>query len=96
MSANLNNFEDNKETKTSLEQRKTASSRHQHRRSFIRRVKRKFFRGKQQISGVRKNQINAERRFIMALFLGAVLLLVVLIPLIIWITEKISASAVVQ
>lgn len=98
MSANLNHSEllaNNKNGQhADSKHQRTSSNRHRHKRSFLRRLKRKLFQKKQRISGVRKNQINAERRFIMMLFLGAVILLVVLIPLIIWFAEILGTSSI--
>ena len=94
MSTRLNDSEILTENPTVMKHNKRGINRHSHKTSFMRKLKRTMFRRKTQISGVRRNQIHAERRFILAFLMGAVLFLVILIPLILWIAETINTSVV--
>ena len=68
--------------------------RHRHRKSsFFKRLKRKLFRKKERISGVRRSCVMAENRILFSMFIGAVILLVILIPLVTWIADIIANSA---
>ena len=78
--------------------KKAGSSRHHshqhHRGGFFRRLKRNLFRKNNRISRVKHGRVMAERRLMQTLFIGAVILLLLLIPLIAWLGDIVNTSSV--
>lgn len=71
------------------------SRRHSHKPGFLRRLKRRVFRRKYRVSGVKQNQVNAERKVMMWFIIVAIVLLLVLIPFFTWIAEIVRTSSTV-
>ena len=88
--------ENDKKVVMSGSRRSKSGSGHRHHRqktSFFKRLKRKLFRKKERISGVRRSRVAAENKMMCGMFIGAVILLIILIPLITWVADMITKSA---
>lgn len=71
------------------------SRHHSHKHSFLRRLKRRLFRRKHRVSGVRKRRVNEERRIMIWFIVIATVLLLALIPFFTWIAETVRTTSTV-
>ena len=88
--------ENDKNVAMSGSHRSKSDSGHRHHRrksSFFKRLKRKLFRKKERISGVRRSCVAEENKLLCGMFIGAVILLIILIPLFTWVADMITKSA---